>query len=65
MAASIITAKGIIRLGVGKLTILTPQPRIQILQTSLPESINELNILYIELLVYYNIKFDTISLGPE
>ena len=64
MGASILAAKGSLRSGVGKLSILTPQSGVQILQTSLPESMIELNIGDNCLSGHYDLSYDTISLGP-
>tara|TARA_S200000501_G_scaffold5420_1_gene4716 strand:- start:143 stop:1636 length:1494 start_codon:yes stop_codon:yes gene_type:complete len=64
MGASILAAKGSLRSGVGKLSILTPKSGIQILQTSLPESMIELNNGDNCLSGYYDLSYDTISLGP-
>ena len=64
MGASILAAKGCLRSGVGKLSILTPKCGVQILQTSLPESLIELNDGKKCLSGVYDINYDTISLGP-
>tara|TARA_A100001015_G_scaffold91020_1_gene101403 strand:- start:4133 stop:5635 length:1503 start_codon:yes stop_codon:yes gene_type:complete len=64
MGAAILAAKGSLRSGVGKLSILTPQSGIEVLQNSIPESMIEFNNGINCLSGYYNYNFNTISLGP-
>ena len=63
MGASILAAKGSLRSGVGKLSIITPQCGVQILLTSLPELMIKLINVNNCLLYYYDLSYDIIFLG--
>ena len=46
MGAAVLAAQAALRTGIGKLSMLTPRCGIEILQTTIPEAIIELNSVY-------------------
>ena len=64
MGAATLAAKAALRTGLGKLSILTPQCGVEILQNTISEAMIESNIGMDCLSGYYGLNYDTISLGP-
>lgn len=64
MGAAVLAAQAALRTGLGKLSILTPQCGVEILQNTIPEAIVETNTGKYCLSGYYGLKYDTVSLGP-
>jgi NAD(P)H-hydrate epimerase len=64
MGAAVLAAQAALRTGLGKLSILTPQCGVEILQNTIPEAMVETNTGKYCLSGYYGLKYDTVSLGP-
>ncbi len=64
MGAAFLAAKAALRAGSGKLSVLTPQCGVDILQNSLPEAMIEANSGKYFISGYYDYNYMTVSLGP-
>ena len=64
MGAAVLAAKAALRTGTGKLSVLTPRCGIDILQTTIPEAMIELNSGVNAISGYYGLNYKTISMGP-
>ena len=64
MGAATLSARAALRTGLGKLSVLTPQCGVGILQNAIPESMVEINQGVNSLSGFYGLKYDTISMGP-
>ena len=64
MGAAILAAKAALRTGLGKLSILSPQCGVEILQNSVHEALIEFNQGNSCISGYYGLKYSTISVGP-
>ncbi len=64
MGAAILAARAALRTGAGKLSVLTPKCGIDILQNTIPEAIIETNYGVNSISGYYDLNYNTISIGP-
>ena len=64
MGAAVLAAQAALRTGTGKLSVLTPRCGIDILQTTIPEAMIELNSGVNAISGYYGLNYKTISMGP-
>ena len=64
MGAAVLAAKAGLRTGVGKLSVLTPRCGIEILQTSIPEGMIEINNGIHSISGYYGLEYKVIAMGP-
>ena len=64
MGAAVLAARAALRTGVGKLSVLTPECGIEILQSSIPEAIIEINCGVNSISGFYGLNYNTISIGP-
>ena len=64
IGAAVLAAKAGLRTGVGKLSVLTPQCGIEILQTSIPEAMIEINNGIRCISGFYEKKYKVIAIGP-
>lgn len=64
MGAATLSARAALRTGLGKLSVLTPQCGIEILQIAIPESMVEINTGINSLSGFYGLEYKTISIGP-
>ena len=60
IGAAVLTARAALRTGTGKLSILTPQCGIEIIQNTIPEAMIELNSGVNAISGYYGFNYKTI-----